>query len=621
LLQKLVSPEIEQAETRYGPMHYCADDQFVGHALRVYGEYSDGESRLWRKIVLLGDRVVDVGANIGALTLPLGQMVGPAGSVIAFEPQPENNALLRLNVGDNMTFSVYECALGETPGTTRIPRLGDLGHQNYGRVTTDSGDHVVEVRTLDSFNLESVRLIKIDVEGAESAVLRGAADTIRRCRPVLYVENDRKEKSDELVRLIQSYGYRMYHHLPLLWEEPNFRGVPVVDRGIISINLLCVPTEQVDKMERDGVMEGLSMMVPPTPQAKGKTGWAGIVRLGGIGDNLIAASVLKQLKAQGYKVDVISQEPQSCVFQNNPYVDKLTIKDGARDIPQDPWEWQKYWRGRSREYDRFANLSHSCEALLAQYKAATAYWWRAEFRRQQCGRSYLESVCDIVGVPYEFGSLFFPTEDERADALRMKGKITKKHRKVIGWVLTGTRVDKIYPMATMAVARMNKELDAAVVLFGAPVPALDYQLAREILAHVVRQNGSESGLHLAVNDDAVKKWDIRMLLTMAGVCDLVIGPDTGPMWGVAMEPMPKIVLLSHASPENITKHWTNTVTLHADQEKVPCWPCHLLHDEVATCREMQLEAGLNPTAEDRGAACISSISVEDIVETAEKLLQ
>ena len=48
-------------------------------------------------------------------------------------------------------------------------------------------------------------------------------------------------------------------------------------------------------------------------------------------------------------------------------------------------------------------------------------------------------------------------------------------------------------------------------------------------------------------------------------------------------PMPKIVLLSHASPTNITKHWVNTITLHADQARVPCWPCHQLHETPETC--------------------------------------
>ena len=81
--------------------------------------------------------------------------------------------------------------------------------------------------------------------------------------------------------------------------------------------------------------------------------------------------------------------------------------------------------------------------------------------------------------------------------------------------------------------------------------------------------------------------------------------------GVRLEPMPKIALLSHASAENITKHWLNTTTLHADQNRVPCWPCHKLHDTKDTCVENK---------EKNGAACISDISVETIMGHVRKYL-
>jgi hypothetical protein len=79
-----------------------------------------------------------------------------------------------------------------------------------------------------------------------------------------------------------------------------------------------------------------------------------------------------------------------------------------------------------------------------------------------------------------------------------------------------------------------------------------------------------------------------------------------------MEPMPKIILLSHASPENITKHWVNTTTLHADPEKISCWPCHQLHDEIGTCRKAE-----NANA----AACISDINHEAVLIAAKAALE
>jgi hypothetical protein len=66
------------------------------------------------------------------------------------------------------------------------------------------------------------------------------------------------------------------------------------------------------------------------------------------------------------------------------------------------------------------------------------------------------------------------------------------------------------------------------------------------------------------------------------------------------------VMVSHASVENITKHWVNTTTLHADPNRVPCWPCHRLHDDPSTCVVNK---------EENGAACISDVSVENLVRT------
>jgi hypothetical protein len=75
----------------------------------------------------------------------------------------------------------------------------------------------------------------------EQAVLEGAAQTIARCVPVLYVENDRRDRAADLVRTIDSLGYAMYWHAPPLFNPQNFRrnGTNVFG-NTVSINMLCV---------------------------------------------------------------------------------------------------------------------------------------------------------------------------------------------------------------------------------------------------------------------------------------------------------------------------------------------------------------------------------------------
>jgi hypothetical protein len=171
-------------------------------------------------------------------------------------------------------------------------------------------------------------------------------------------------------------------------------------------------------------------------------------------------------------------------------------------------------------------------------------------------------------------------------------------------VLSGTRVDKVYPYATYAIPRIIKEIGAPVLVMGG-AHDIEHSMALAIKDSVTLTNGTRDGLHLAIPASGGEKcWPLRSSLSLALTADLVVTPDTGTAWAVAFEPMPKIVMVSHASVENITKWWVNTTTLHANADRVPCWPCHRLHDDKSTCVQNK---------EGNGAACISDISVEDLV--------
>ena len=336
--------------------------------------------------------------------------------------------------------------------------------------------------------------------------------------------------------------------------------------------------------------------------------------------------MLRPIKRLGYSIEVITSEMAGAVYLNNPFVDKLSIKrDG--DLPGgDIKNWYAWFESRSREYDLFAHLSHTCEGRHALNVNQTAFWWPQDYRRKLCAGSYLETVHDVAGVAYEFGPLYFPSEEESERAAATKAKIGDNY---VAWVISGSRVDKVYPYAAMAIGRIIKELGTPVVMVGAG--GKQFEMAKQIMEHVRRQNSTTGrlgmeidglpavdGLYLALSPDGAdpggeKHWSLRRSLAQTLAADLVISPDTGFAWAAAFEPMPKIVTLSHASAENITKHWVNTTTLHADPVKVPCWPCHRLHDGIETC--VPNKDGGN------AAACISDITVETIVSEADRLLR
>ena len=240
---------------RYGHMVYLANDRFIGRSLHAYGEYSEAECALLRRLLAPGDRVVEAGANVGAHTLALSRIVGAGGRVVAFEPQPLMHRLLAANLALAGAANVEARgeALGSAPGTLHVPPVDYGATGNFGGValTGDGSGTAVRVRCIDELELTRCDLVKVDVEGMERDVVEGARDTIRRHRPVLYVENDRRERSQALIALLLDLGYRLYWHLPYLFNPHNFRGVTRnLFPGIASINVLCLPDARPPPLQR-----------------------------------------------------------------------------------------------------------------------------------------------------------------------------------------------------------------------------------------------------------------------------------------------------------------------------------------------------------------------------------
>ncbi len=239
----------ELAICRHGPMLFNRHDQYIGASLRKYGEFSPGEYDLFRQIVTPGMTVLEIGANIGAHTVELSRLAGPAGVVHAFEPQQIMFQLLCANLALNSRTNVFAhpLAVGEARATASIPAPDPNRPANFGGVSMLSaapGEKVQVVR-IDDFALPACHVIKIDVEGMEAPSLRGAAETIRRLRPVLYVENDRQQNSPVLIALLLEFRYRLYWHMPPLFSAQNFRSDPEnIFPGVVSINLFCLPVER-----------------------------------------------------------------------------------------------------------------------------------------------------------------------------------------------------------------------------------------------------------------------------------------------------------------------------------------------------------------------------------------
>jgi FkbM family methyltransferase len=156
---------------------------------------------------------VDVGANIGNHTVYFSNYL--ADRVIAIEPHPETHALLAATVQRNRLHNVETHAIGasDTTGQTgmSVPTEHD-GDLIAAKIDPASAT-VIQLDTLDRLlkDVPAVRLIKIDVEGHEMSVVRGAMEIIRRDRPDLVAEAHTEQHLAELLALLSPLGYRVVH--------------------------------------------------------------------------------------------------------------------------------------------------------------------------------------------------------------------------------------------------------------------------------------------------------------------------------------------------------------------------------------------------------------------------
>jgi FkbM family methyltransferase len=249
----LANASVRVKRTRYGLMAYNINDIYVGRSLDCYGEYIPGQMSLLAQLAPSGSVALDVGANIGAITLFLSGIVGARGVVVAIEPQRTVYQLLCANLALNGIDNVraIHAAAGRAPGRVYVP-ITDYGAEgNFGGIElSETSGEPVETITLDSLRLPACHLIKIDVEGREQSVIAGAVETIARCKPALYVENDRRDRSSDLIREIQKLDYVLYWHLPAFYRPDNFYGNPTnLWPQLVSLDMLCLPRSDTRKIE------------------------------------------------------------------------------------------------------------------------------------------------------------------------------------------------------------------------------------------------------------------------------------------------------------------------------------------------------------------------------------
>jgi FkbM family methyltransferase len=173
----------------------------------LLGTYEPEQTREFERLVRFGSVVYDIGAHFGYYTLLASRLVGSAGRVFAFEPSPGNLGFLRRHLDLNaiQNVEVLELALANREGTAKFDAAGGSG---VGHLA-ESGSLEVQVTTLDAISsrLAPPNVLKIDVEGAEFDLLRGARTTLDKYRPTIFLALHSDELKTQCFAELKGMGY------------------------------------------------------------------------------------------------------------------------------------------------------------------------------------------------------------------------------------------------------------------------------------------------------------------------------------------------------------------------------------------------------------------------------
>jgi len=263
------NPVLRGKACKHGMFVYNPNDTLIGRSMEWYGEWCEFELDLIRKFVKTGDTVIDAGANIGTHTVALSRMVGNEGKVFSFEAQPKLEKILAANIQINELRNVFwdNKAVGAAVSKIALPPFPDEAEaHNFGAYeimsnATGTTEDIIDLVTIDSFAADgdafgvSPSLIKIDVEGMELDVIRGAIGTIERCKPVLYFEVGDRSDNTDVMQVLTDIGYVAFWHMGPFFNPINAFQNPAnawPDNRVLAANLVAFPTTFESKSEAYG---------------------------------------------------------------------------------------------------------------------------------------------------------------------------------------------------------------------------------------------------------------------------------------------------------------------------------------------------------------------------------
>jgi FkbM family methyltransferase len=231
LVRRIAGAKTDVVEAKRGGLRWQLDlNEGIDFSIYALGAFEHSTVQTYRRLVRPGAVVLDIGANVGAHTLPLARLVGSAGRVYAFEPTDyafnklQRNLALNPDIASRVTAEQImltdrpdEEVEAEIYSSWPLDGVGQLHAKHLGRPEVTTGSRAVRLDDyLAAAGNERLDFIKLDVDGFECHVLGGGLATLKKFRPVIlmeftsYVLAERGRSSSELLGILQQAGYRLY---------------------------------------------------------------------------------------------------------------------------------------------------------------------------------------------------------------------------------------------------------------------------------------------------------------------------------------------------------------------------------------------------------------------------
>ena len=228
------------AETRVGIVQYFPDQPIVGESVDWYGEYLQPQVELLARMSKPGFTIIEVGPGVGMHVLDLAPAIGNAGHVFLYEARPLFRQVLRQNLSANgvANITVMQRALGERRAAERDTDQGPASDGQDGPPSSPTTE------TIDELRLDALHWLKINENSDAPVILDGAADTLWRLRPNLFIAAPDERAVQAIAARVSDFGYQCWKMETPYFSPENFnRRDSDIFSGRAALAVLAIPEE------------------------------------------------------------------------------------------------------------------------------------------------------------------------------------------------------------------------------------------------------------------------------------------------------------------------------------------------------------------------------------------